>query len=294
MIINAINLRARIGKLFMQRFKKFGRWILHRFSLVPVYENDYRKLLARLQKAETAAKWFSGTSASNFEQHIQISLNKYPMYSQLQQDLVALYIQMLHSSSPGFFIEFGASDGITYSNSYLLEKEFGWKGVLAEPARGWYRDLRRNRNCIVENKCVWSSSGDLIEFNEAKEGEYSTIDIFSNSDNHADERWNGSKYLVETISLVELLDKNNAPQEISFLSIDTEGSEFEILSSFNFEKYKFNFVAVEHNYSKSREQIRSLLENKGYQRILQDKSEWDDWYIRVCSQTESFIREIKS
>jgi FkbM family methyltransferase len=292
--MNLMNFRPRLDKLFEQRYKKFGRWILSRFSLVPVYQTDYRELLARLQKAETAAKWFSGTSATDFEKFIQFSLHNYPMYSQLQQDLVALYVQTLHSNSPGFFIEFGASDGVTYSNSYLLETEFGWKGVLAEPARGWHEDLSRNRNCIVETECVWKSSGDRIEFNEVKEGEYSTIDIFSNSDNHAGERRNGSKYLVETISLVDLLDKNNAPREISFLSIDTEGSEFEILSSFDFEKYKFNFVAVEHNFSNSRDQIKSLLQNKGYQRILHDKSEWDDWYIRVCSQTERFISEVKS
>ena len=62
-------------------------------------------------------------------------------------------------------------------------------------------------------------------------GELSTIDLFSNSDMHSQMRKQGRKYQVKTISLEDLLDKYDAPLVIDYLSIDTEGSEFEILSS---------------------------------------------------------------
>ena len=74
----------------------------------------------------------------------------------------------------------------------------------------------------------------ILTFNEV--GELATIDDFSNSDLHAKARVNGKKYKVKTISLEDLLDKYNAPKIIDYLSIDTEGSELDILSSFNFEK----------------------------------------------------------
>ena len=37
----------------------------------------------------------------------------------------------------GFFVEFGATNGIDLSNSYLLQSKYYWTGILAEPARCW-------------------------------------------------------------------------------------------------------------------------------------------------------------
>ena len=93
--------------------------------------------------------------------------------------------------------------------------------------------------------------------------ELSTIDSFSSSDMHSQMRKQGRKYQVKTISLEDLLDKYDAPSVIDYLSIDTEGSEFEILSSFNFEKYKFKIITCEHNFTSNREKIYDLLTEKG-------------------------------
>jgi hypothetical protein len=111
--------------------------------------------------------------------------------------------------------------------------------------------------------------------------EFSTIDSYSAADNHSERRTDGKKYSVNTISLEDLLDKYNAPKEVDFLSIDTEGSEFEILRNFDFNKYQFRVIACEHNYGPDRARIESLLIQNGYRRKLEEFSNWDDWYVRA-------------
>jgi FkbM family methyltransferase len=196
---------------------------------------------------------------------------------QFGQDLFVL--SELEFKRDGFFVDFGATDGFHASNSYLLEKEFGWRGIVAEPARGWHAELKRNRSCSIETNCVWSESNRELTFVEAINGDFSTIDAFKSVDYHSRARRNGRKYKVNTISLMDLLKKYNAPQEIDFLSIDTEGSEFEILNSFDFNRYRFGVITCEHNFSPSREKVSSLLTANGYVRKFEDFSNVDDWYV---------------
>ena len=89
------------------------------------------------------------------------------------------------------------------------------------------------------------------------------------------------EYDVQTISLEDLLIKYSAPKKIDYLSIDTEGSEYEILSNFNFDAYDIRAITCEHNYMPEREQIYKLLTSKGYFRVDTDKSKWDDWYTKA-------------
>ena len=89
-----------------------------------------------------------------------------------------------------------------------------------------------NRSCIIETDCVWHESNSVLTFNEADLGEYSTIDAYAASDLHSQNRVAGKRYDVKTISLEDLLEKHGAPREIDYLSIDTEGSEYDILKLF--------------------------------------------------------------
>jgi len=166
--------------------------------------------------------------------------------AQLKQDLFVLAVCSFKNN--GYFVEFGATNGVNLSNSYLLEKEFSWNGILAEPGRSWHEDLRKNRSVNICEKCVWKTSDSKLLFNETNDGELSTIDAFSKSDGHSTDRKSGRKYDVQTITLAELLDSYSAPHRIDYLSIDTEGSEYSILKAFDFKSYSFNAITVEHNF----------------------------------------------
>ena len=118
-------------------------------------------------------------------------------------------------------------------------------------------------------------------FNETSTPELSTLDSFSNADIHADFRKNGQKYQVSTISLNDLLEKYKSPRNIDYLSIDTEGSEFEILNSFNFDNYDIKIITCEHNFGENRDKIYTLLTSKGYERKFESVSLFDDWYVKI-------------
>ena len=86
-------------------------------------------------------------------------------------------------------------------------------------------------------------------------------------------------YPVPTISLNDLLQTHNAPKNIDYLSIDTEGTEFEILNAFDFSKYSIKIITVEHNFTSKREEIFELLSRNGYNRVFKEISLFDDWYV---------------
>lgn len=197
--------------------------------------------------------------------------------SQLRQDLFAL--NALGFKRNGYFVEFGAADGKVLSNTWLLEKDFGWSGILAEPARGWRDSLELNRSCVLCFDCVWNVSNYDMSFHETDIGELSTLTDFQKADCHGDRRQGGKTYTVRTISLNDLLSKYKAPEIIDYLSIDTEGSEYEILSAFDFSKYSFNVITCEHNYSHNRILIYKLLIDNGYKRVFSSLSRFDDWYV---------------
>ena len=213
----------------------------------------------------------------DWEKHLFSALRR--SRSQLGQDMFAL--SHLGFKQHGYFVEFGAMNGIDFSNSYVLEKDFGWMGIVAEPAKRWQKELAGNRKCHVETNCVWRESDAVLPFNETEEAELATIESYSASDLHSPNREKGTKYSVRTISLIDLLDKYRAPREIDYLSIDTEGSEYEILSNFDFDKYKFQVITCEHNFTPRREKIFSLLTANGYLRKFEEISWMDDWYVRA-------------
>lgn len=202
--------------------------------------------------------------------------------AQLQQDLWALNHFMLNHNSDGvggYFVEFGATDGVNLSNTYLLEKSFGWKGILCEPAQSFHQQLEENRTSIIDKRCVYSRSDSLIEFHEVKNRELSGIKDFHGIGGWKDEREDFISYPVKTVSLQDLLKSNGCPKVINYMSIDTEGSEFEIIKDFPFHEWNIECLSIEHNYSQNDFAIEELLAEKGFKRVCKSASRWDGWYI---------------
>ena len=197
-------------------------------------------------------------------------------YSQLGQDLEV--IKFYNNKENGFFIEIGASDGIILSNTYLLETQYKWKGICCEPIPNNFKNLVKNRpNSICYDEAVYNSSGLTVIFDIAN-----NADLLSGISNHIDCHKslvdaNKETIQVQTISLLDVLNNANAPLFIEYMSLDTEGSEFEILKNFDFEKYTFGLIDVEHNYCEPRRtEIKNLLLSKGY--IYKGENRWDDMY----------------
>jgi FkbM family methyltransferase len=201
--------------------------------------------------------------------------------SENYQDLFVLW--QLKQKKSGLFVEFGATDGMYGSNSLLLEQE-GWRGLLSEPARCWHNRLKANRpNTVIDLRCVWVESGKQLEFTECEAEGLSTIASFAEQDQHALVRKQSINYTVDTVSFNNLLDQNGIGS-IDYLSIDTEGSEFDILKAWNPEKHPISIITVEHNYVESkRKAIEDLLLARGYTPKFRKFSLFDDWYVNKSS-----------
>lgn len=227
--------------------------------------------LAELRAAETRLLW-----QAQLIEH-EPSPETLPR-SQLGQDCFALSVSGFVRK--GYFVEFGAANGVSHSNTLLLERSFGWSGILAEPAKIWHEDLRENRRCIVDTRCVWALSGQQLPFIEAADASLSTISDYVDADGHREQRRDSVTYPVDTVSLNDLLDEHSAPKRIDYLSLDTEGTEFEILRTFNFDRYDVRAITVEHAYNPSRrDRVYELMLSRNFTRVYADISLWDDWYV---------------
>jgi FkbM family methyltransferase len=196
--------------------------------------------------------------------------------SQLGQDLWVL--RMLNYRRGGFFVDFGATDGVLLSNSWLLEQKFDWSGICAEPNPEYFEKLKQNRTCICRDVCISDADDKEVEFLLA--GVYGTISAFESSDKHAEKRSAyrelGSTARFRTKSLNTFLESCGAPREIDYLSIDTEGSELDILKAFDLKYWRVKTMTVEHNFVEPRRtQLRSLLQSYGYK---VQEAKFDDWF----------------
>ena len=210
--------------------------------------------------------------------------NKKNINSQLYQDMFAEFI--LNIDPKKTFLEFGATDGKHLSNSYTLENDFGWTGVLAEPDTQWHSNLNLNRTkCKKIYDCIWKKSDEKINFFSSEIGEFSTLEEFKYSDidtipdNTKARNKKGKIYQVNTISINDVIEKEFNNISPSYISVDTEGSELEILNSFNYSKYHPLVFTVEHNYTKLEKNIDELMLKNNYSRIFRKLTSFDAWYI---------------
>lgn len=259
------------------QMKERARTLLARGNIAVTRKTTFDRLVQKEQELLRYQAFLSFASHLDGS-HVKRALELLPRTkAEIFQDIFA--VLCCGREGPGFFVEFGATDGVSGSNTWLLEKELGWNGILAEPGRGWQSCLGRNRNCRIETDCVWTESGRQLEFTQASDAGFSTLSAYADKDRHSQRRANGQTYLVRTVSLHDLLTRSNAPRGIDYVSIDTEGSEFDILSHFPFARWDISVLTVEHNFREDRAALHALMQANGFVRVLEPLSKFDDWYV---------------
>lgn len=264
-----------VRQCIAQRARLFG--VFEVAGRVASFDNESRSLNA--WQSFVAA--FKGRRSNTKSRLAKVCSLIEASQSQFSQDILALLIA--RGKRGGYFVEFGACDGVLISNSLLLEKEFGWNGILSEPSPYWQEALKKNRTCSIEPRCVWSESGKTLLFGEMADDQYMTESGVLET-NLIQGRDLSNQYEVQTISLRDMLREHKAPKFIDLLSVDTEGSELKILETAPFDEYEFGFICVEHKTDLQEKPIRKLLKRHGYKQVLRDISGHDGFYIRKDSR----------
>ena len=202
--------------------------------------------------------------------------------SQIGQDTMVM--ALTDHKRNGYFVEFGVMDGAQFSNTLVLERDLGWQGIVCEPGRTFHAALVQNRTCSIDTRAVHEVSCQLLEFKETltELGLSGLTDFFDAGECHTARRQAsaGATYLVQTVSLNDLLDQHLAPHKIDYLSMDTEGSEYAILESFDFDRHRVAIFSIEHNYFEPRrQQIKDIMLAHGYRHIVPELSRHDDWFM---------------
>ena len=261
-------------------------------------DQDVHRLLIELQQqvrnSKILPRFFNFTQViDNYEKHLLdfysfLITNRSLSKSQLFQDLFVLFY--FKEKKNGTFLDFGATNGIEKSNSFMLENDFGWSGVLAEPSPQWHDELVNNRpEAKIIKDAIYSETGKELDFFVSDAGELSTLEEFKNSDassmpgNAKVRNKNGYLHKVRTISLNDVFIKFFNGLPIDYMSVDSEGSELMILENFDFKRFGPAVVTVEHNsseYDNSNEKkLDALFQNNNYKRIFREQTQFDAWYV---------------
>lgn len=158
----------------------------------------------------------------------------------------------------GYYVELGANDGVTQSNTLYFEKYRGWKGLLVEPAPHNYLQCRRNRSAKNKIHCAACVSFDYdrefvrIAYSNLMSTPLGVSTDIADPTAHAR---SGRQFLGPTEDVFEygavartlndLLGESGAPAKMDFLSLDVEGVELEVLRGIDHTAYRFKFILVE-------------------------------------------------
>ena len=243
--------------------------LINRLLAIMGYSISKKRYISTLEYFLTAHNYYSGRKIVNKENDKFTNFIKDNFKlsnSALFQDLFAIWVN--GEVQNGYFVEFGAGNGIDDSNTLILEKKYNWKGLLIEPSSN-FNELKIKRSVSSLNFAITSKSGEKVEFYETQNRNFSSLNYKPDS----------KKNVVKTITLNDALEQVSAPKYINFMSIDTEGSEIEALKGLDFEKYFIKCLVIEHNYHKSRKEILKILTRNNFQRVFENQTLYDDWYI---------------
>ena len=245
--------------------KKIINEIIIRIPLMRYASNVFiihRKLLPEL---------FVSTSSAELREILRLPCSEH--YTQLNQDIFALLINRFKK---GYFVEIGANDGYTLSNTVYLEEYFDWDGLLIEANPKYINNLMR-RNAKVCSNAVAKEEG-YIEFIDA--GLYGGI-VSTMDSTHMSHTKLKSKIHVKSQSLEKIFKEFDVPNRIDFLSLDVEGGEKEILKQLcELKTYRVTSGVVEHNFrSDDFLYFKQILEKAEYEVVWCDRTKHDLFFV---------------
>jgi FkbM family methyltransferase len=204
--------------------------------------------------------------------------------SQLGQDKIV--DEYFAGRRDGIFVDIGAYDGITFSNTLMLERERGWTGICIEPLPDIFAELQTNRRCICLQACIGNREEGAVEF-LAVQSEAARTRMLSGVLSEYDPRhlvrvddelkeFGGSKRLIRLpMRHLHAVLHEYGIGHVDYLSIDTEGSELLILRSTILSAIGNPCITVENNYDDPA--IDEALRSQGYR--LQMNLHWDRFYV---------------
>jgi FkbM family methyltransferase len=190
----------------------------------------------------------------------------------------------------GFFIEAGANDGYSQSNTYYLEKFLGWTGILVEGIPELYHSCRRLRKKSAVRHCALVSG----EF-KAPQARMHYANLMSLVDGALKsealqaahirrglelQKLSGTHPVtVPARTLQSILDEYSPAPEIDFFSLDVEGYELEVLQGLDLRKYRPAFILVEVRFF---EDVHAYL--KPFYELVEQLTDSDFLYRRTPLQ----------
>jgi len=198
--------------------------------------------------------------------------SKYEYKAQAGQDK---YVEQFINHENGVYVEFGARDGVEHSNTYYFEKTYNWTGILVEPDDRELKKITMNRpNAhIYTGVAVCPVGTKEVTFAISSNRGWSGI-----QNSYDDRRWFNTVISQKKIPCVDL--NEICPEHVDYMTVDTEGSEVEILRTFDFTSHDVTIIQVERNMKtqvqrNEEKQLTQFMSKKGYEKIKQiDIGNW--------------------
>lgn len=172
----------------------------------------------------------------------------------------------------GIFVDVGAHDGVDINNTLFYEKNLGWTGICVEPIPEIFAKLQENRAANCVNGCAYNKDGIVpficIEgYCEMLSGVRDTYcsQHVSRIDREMKQYGGQRKTLYMNAYRLETLLDTYGISHVDYLSVDTEGSELQVLQGINFDKVTIDVIEVEVNYQQDEKILGEFLSLKGYE-----------------------------